>query len=1468
MRWLPFVLILFATPVFAQDEPGFLERLFGTDTAENDVQQGSLLERLIEDSLSGAGRSVTVTGFSGALSGAATLESLTISDADGTWLTLNDATLNWSRAALFAGRLEVAELSAAEILLPRLAAPAEGEAPSPEASAGFQLPDLPVSVNIGRIAAERVELGEALFGVQSVISLEGALSLADGNGVADLEIIRLDRPGAIRLDAGYQNATEALRLDLSMVEEEGGIIATLAGLPGAPSVDFSVQGDAPLSDFTADLRLATEGEERLQGQIRLSETDEARRITANLSGDIAPVFAPQFRDFFGNNLTLDAEALLFPDGRTVLPEFSLFARELALFGSFEVGADGLPEKIDITGRIAPETDATVLLPAGGAETEIARANLIVQFDAAQSEDYNAAIRLEGLARDGLSADEVILRTTGRIGEGTPPEISADLDFDVTGFATSDGLSDALGPALAGNATIGWAGGPVTVNRFTLNARDLRAQGAASLESEAVRMTAAVSADRLANFAGLANRALAGQATLEVEGSLNPLTQAFEVAARGQTVDLAIGDPRADAVLAGTADLDVSAIRDTEALRIDLRTLESPAANLTGQASLRSGGSSAAIEGRLIDTALVLPGVAGATDFTFAGQEDENRNWSIATTLAAPSLNAEIAGLLSNLYDLPTFQGTVSADSQDISPYSRVAGRPLAGRLELQAEGGANADLTRVLIDGSLASDGLAIGDERLDPILGGNLALTLEGGRTDDRVDIVGLSLASTAVNADVSGVVTDLTGNPSFDGEISASAPDLALFAALAQRDLGGAVTLEAEGAANADLTSAGIVGNVSADGLAIGDARIDPLLQGRINLAVDAERAGDRVDISKLSLEGSAVSADVAGILTDLTSTPAFDGRVSTDAADLAVFSGLADRPLSGQLDLSATAAARADLSLLRVDGDVTGQDIAVGIAEVDRMLSGPVALSVDAGRDGDQIDVSAFSFRTNTLTAETSGQFGNDGDQLNIEARLNDVAPYVPGFRGPLSVEGIVGRSGDRISVDVDANGPGGSQAAVTGTVAQDASSADLGITGTAPLALANRFIAPRSLAGTTRFDLRLNGAPALESVSGTVALNDARLADPTLPTGLENISGTIALNAARATLDISTDVETGGRIALSGPVGLTAPNSAGLRIGLKSVRLTDPQLYETVANGQIAIEGPLAGGASIAGTINLGETNVQIPSSGLGGAGAIPEITHLREPPPVRGTRRKAGLLERDNNSARGTGPVFPLDIRISAPSRIFVRGRGLDSEFGGALRIVGSTANIIPSGAFELIRGRLDILGNRLALDEARVTIQGGFIPVLNIRASTDVDDTEVNVNVLGPADSPEIRFTSSPELPQEEVLARLIFGRGLETLSPIQAARLAVAVRTLAGRGGEGIVGNIRGTAGLADLDVTTNEDGNAAVRAGAYLGENIYSDVTVDSEGETQLNLNLDVSPSLTVRGGVSNEGDSSLGIFFERDY
>ena len=70
-----------------------------------------------------------------------------------------------------------------------------------------------------------------------------------------------------------------------------------------------------------------------------------------------------------------------------------------------------------------------------------------------------------------------------------------------------------------------------------------------------------------------------------------------------------------------------------------------------------------------------------------------------------------------------------------------------------------------------------------------------------------------------------------------------------------------------------------------------------------------------------------------------------------------------------------------------------------------------------------------------------------------------------------------------------------------------------------------------------------------------------------------------------------------------------------------------------------------------------------------------------------------------------------------------------------------------------------------------------------------------------------------------------------------------------------------------SSVDVTQDEQGNTAVRAGRYISDNVYTDVTV-SDGSSEINLNLDISPNVTARGSVSTTGETSLGIFFQRDY
>jgi translocation and assembly module TamB len=130
----------------------------------------------------------------------------------------------------------------------------------------------------------------------------------------------------------------------------------------------------------------------------------------------------------------------------------------------------------------------------------------------------------------------------------------------------------------------------------------------------------------------------------------------------------------------------------------------------------------------------------------------------------------------------------------------------------------------------------------------------------------------------------------------------------------------------------------------------------------------------------------------------------------------------------------------------------------------------------------------------------------------------------------------------------------------------------------------------------------------------------------------------------------------------------------------------------------------------------------------------------------------------------------------------------------------------------------------------------------------------------------DVSFSSSPDLPEDEVLAAIIFDRNIGELTPTQIARLASIAVELTGGNSPGLVDGIRSSLGFDDLDIVQDSDGNAAVRAGKYISDNVY--LGVQAGQETEATINLDITESLTARGAVSSEGDTSLGVFFERDY
>ncbi|MGB1034993.1 MAG: translocation/assembly module TamB domain-containing protein [Primorskyibacter sp.] len=308
-------------------------------------------------------------------------------------------------------------------------------------------------------------------------------------------------------------------------------------------------------------------------------------------------------------------------------------------------------------------------------------------------------------------------------------------------------------------------------------------------------------------------------------------------------------------------------------------------------------------------------------------------------------------------------------------------------------------------------------------------------------------------------------------------------------------------------------------------------------------------------------------------------------------------------------------------------------------------------------------------------------------------------------------------------------------------------------------------------------------------------------------LRDLEADVTLGAGRAQIALTTALEAGGTLALSGPVALSPPFDGALEVRVRDIVLSEPGFYDTTVAGTVRVTGPLQGGAVIGGALALGPVELRLPDGTSADMAGLPGLQHVNDSRAVRLTRQRAGVRDTSANGSTVMARPYPLDLEVSAPARIFVRGRGLDAELGGAVRLRGTTAEVQPDGQFDLVRGRLDILGKRLTLTEAQARLRGGFDPDLRLVAGFDAQDTAIEIIIEGPVSDLSLSLNATPSLPEDEILAKLLFGRSLSQISAFQAVQMAAAVRTLAGGGGDGILERLRGGLGVDDLDITTDED-------------------------------------------------------------
>lgn len=318
------------------------------------------------------------------------------------------------------------------------------------------------------------------------------------------------------------------------------------------------------------------------------------------------------------------------------------------------------------------------------------------------------------------------------------------------------------------------------------------------------------------------------------------------------------------------------------------------------------------------------------------------------------------------------------------------------------------------------------------------------------------------------------------------------------------------------------------------------------------------------------------------------------------------------------------------------------------------------------------------------------------------------------------------------------------------------------------------------------------------------------------------------------------------------------------GLQQATLIRRDDVTATISGDLEFQGPLDGGTLAADmTVNQGLLRL---INTLGGGVTTLDVVEVGGGPENL-------LTDSDAEPEVAASPVaVELDVSVDIPNQFYVRGRGLESEWSGDIQISGSSDAPRIVGEIQVVRGQFDLLGNTFTFTDGEVSLTGGqrIDPRLNIEATNEsAGDITAIISVTGTANDPEIELTSIPSLPEDEVMARVLFGTALEDLGPVEALQAANAVRVLSGLGGGGpdITEVVASTIGVDTIRFAGGDTG-PAVEVGKYLTEGVYVGVEQGVESDsTSVNVEVQLTPRISLEGNTSTRG-SDIGVNWSRDY
>jgi translocation and assembly module TamB len=388
------------------------------------------------------------------------------------------------------------------------------------------------------------------------------------------------------------------------------------------------------------------------------------------------------------------------------------------------------------------------------------------------------------------------------------------------------------------------------------------------------------------------------------------------------------------------------------------------------------------------------------------------------------------------------------------------------------------------------------------------------------------------------------------------------------------------------------------------------------------------------------------------------------------------------------------------------------------------------------------------------------------------------------------------------------------------------------------------------GAVSFDIHASGTAQDPSVGGQIRLQDVALLYAGAPLGVEKLNGTLDIGRESIQISKLTGQVGGGDVSAGGSIAYRPSLQFNLALQSKSVRLRYPDGLRTLLDSNLAFSGNRLS-STLSGRVLIDSLSLTSDFDLASFADQFSGDTSVPAQPGFADTINLAiGVQSKENLSASST--------------QVSVEG-------SANIQVGGTAANPV-------ITGRTDLTAGELFYRNVRYQLQRGIItfdnpnqtsPVLNVSATTTVEQYNLTLNLRGPFDKLTTSYTSDPPLATADIINLIARGQTTqESAASSQSTDSMIASQAVGQAAGQ-VTGGLQRLAGISSLQITpplggSNQNPGATIAVQQRVTKNFLFTFSTDVsqpgaeivQGEYQISKRWSVSATRDQVGGVSVGG------------